>query len=77
MNQALLNELRDLVSLDEATRSELAATGELFEGYHPRMAEVHAGNATALGRIIAEWGWPGKALVGAADSGCLQLAAEN
>ena len=64
MNQRLLEELCHLVSLDETTRSELVASGELFDGYHPRMAAIHAKNATALARIISEWGWPGKSLVG-------------
>ena len=64
MNQALLDELRELVALDEKTRSDLVASGELFDGYHPRMAAVHAENAAALKRIIGEWGWPGRSLVG-------------
>ncbi|MDJ0907253.1 MAG: hypothetical protein QNJ00_06195 [Woeseiaceae bacterium] len=64
MNKHLLEELCELASLDERTRSELVASGELFDGYHPRMAAVHAANAAALERIVNEWGWPGKSLVG-------------
>ena len=64
MNQNLLAELIHLVSLDEATRRELVASGELHGGYHPRMAAVHADNAAELARIVSEFGWPGKSLVG-------------
>lgn len=64
MNRKLLQQLCDLVSLDEATRSDLVASGELYDGYHPRMAAIHTMNATALERIVDEWGWPGKSLVG-------------
>jgi hypothetical protein len=49
---------------DEVVRSELAAAGSLFQGYHPRMAEVHRRNAAALAAIIAGLGWPVPALVG-------------
>jgi hypothetical protein len=52
--------------LDEDTRvrEDLAATGELYDGYAPRMAEVHARHARELEAIIDEYGWPGRALVG-------------
>jgi hypothetical protein len=52
--------------LDEDThvREELVATGELYEGYAPRMAEVHLRNARELEAIVAEHGWPGRSLVG-------------
>jgi len=49
---------------DQRVRAELSATGELFQGYAPRMAEVHARNARALESLIEEHGWPGKSLVG-------------
>jgi hypothetical protein len=49
---------------DEVVRAELAAAGSLFQGYHPRMAEVHRRNAAALAEIIAGLGWPVPALVG-------------
>src|SRR5688572_2145695 len=49
---------------DKRVRAELAATGELFQGYAPRMAEVHLHNAQRLEAIIARHGWPGKSLVG-------------
>jgi len=46
-------------------RSALAADGSLFQGYHPRMREVHERNAAVLARLIAIHGWPGRALAGA------------
>lgn len=49
---------------DRKVRAELAATGELYQGYAPRMAEVHLRNAQQLETIIEQWGWPGKSLVG-------------
>src|SRR5882672_10080394 len=49
---------------DQRIRSELAETGELFNGYAPRMEEVHLRNAGRLKSVIEEYGWPGKSLVG-------------
>ncbi len=53
-----------MVEEDQRVRSELAATGELFQGYAPRMEEVHRRNAQELESIIDQVGWPGKSLVG-------------
>lgn len=49
---------------DLQVRAELVESGELFDGYHERMAAVHKQNAECLDRIIDEFGWPGKSLVG-------------
>ena len=49
---------------DQEVRSELAADGSLFKGYHPRMAAVHDANAARLREIIREHGWPTVTLVG-------------
>jgi len=40
-------------------------SGELGEGYAPRMEAVHRRNALRLRQIIAEHGWPDRELVGA------------
>ena len=64
MDPSLSEELLSLLAEDESVRAELAASGELFKGYHPRMAAVHAANAEALNAIISKHGWPGRALVG-------------
>ena len=60
---------------DLRVREELASTGALFEGYHPRMREVHERNAARLGAIIETHGWPGRSSVGedAAESAWLIL----
>jgi len=68
MDNAFLPSLReDLLAMaaeDQAVRAGLADDGSLFEGYHPRMEEVHRRNADRLKAIIAEHGWPGRRLVG-------------
>jgi hypothetical protein len=65
MDDELRQRLLAMAEEDQRIRSELAATGELFHGYHPRMEEVHRRNAQALTDVIAAHGWPGKSLVGA------------
>ena len=65
LNESLRRELLGMARLDDETRAELAATGELFDaGYEPRMARVHERNARRLRRIIQSVGWPGTDLVG-------------
>jgi hypothetical protein len=49
---------------DQAVRAELAADGALFDGYHPRMEEVHRRNAARLAEVIGRHGWPGRTLAG-------------
>ena len=64
MNAELRTNLIDMAEEDQRIRSELAKTGELFDGYAPRMEEVHVRNASRLKSVIEEYGWPGKSLVG-------------
>jgi len=64
LNEALRADLLDAVEQDNLVRGELASTGELFDGYNARMAEIHTQNAKILDRIIGEFGWPGISLVG-------------
>ena len=64
MNEALKADLLAMVEQDNRVRAELVATGELFDGYNARMAEVHKQNGTQLERIVGEFGWPGVSLVG-------------
>lgn len=49
---------------DLETRARLAATGALFDGYHPEMEALHAANAAVLAQALDEIGWPGPAAVG-------------
>ena len=64
MNQSLRQKLSEMADKDKQTREELARTGELFEGYNPKMEEAHLKNARELERMIDEHGWLGKSLVG-------------
>ena len=57
-------ELLAMAAEDRRVRAELAADGSLFDGYHPRMAEVHRRNAARLTEILDRHGWPGRRLVG-------------
>jgi hypothetical protein len=63
-NPSLREELLAMAGKDQAVRAELAVDGSLFEGYHPRMEEVHRRNAKRLRAILEEIGWPGPRLVG-------------
>ena len=60
---------------DQRVRAELLAEGVLFDGYQPRMAEVHHRNAVRLAAIMSDIGWPGRSVVGhqAADAAWLVL----
>ena len=60
----LRNELLEMIERDQTMREELARTGELFVGYHPKMAEVHRQNAKRLDEIVAQHGWPDEDVVG-------------
>jgi hypothetical protein len=62
---------------DEHVRAELAADGSLFEGYHPRMEEVHRANARELRSIIQEHGWPDEALIGPEGAEAAWLIAQH
>jgi hypothetical protein len=53
-----------MAKTDLQVRSELAADGSLFEGYHPRMRAVHDANAARLSAIFESRGWPGERQVG-------------
>lgn len=62
---------------DEQVRAELAADGSLFEGYHPRMEEVHRANAQQLRSLIQAHGWPDEALVGREGAEAAWLIAQH
>lgn len=52
------------IAEDDETRERLARDGSLFIGYHPEMEAVHRRNAARLREVLAQFGWPGRALVG-------------
>jgi hypothetical protein len=62
--QAIADELTAMADLDGKVADELAASGALYEGYHPRMVAIHESNASRLQTIIARIGWPTERLVG-------------
>jgi hypothetical protein len=63
-NENLRQELLAMRAEDARVREELAATGELFNGYNSTMEAVHLKNARRLEELIEEHGWLGKSLVG-------------
>jgi hypothetical protein len=73
--QALKTELLSMAAEDLRVREELAHDGTLFQGYPPRMREVHERNAARLHAVLEECGWPGRSVVGdeAADAAWLIL----
>lgn len=64
INENLRQELLAMRDEDLRVREELAATGELFDGYHKTMEAVHLKNAARLEELINEHGWLGKSKVG-------------
>lgn len=73
--RALKTELLSMAAEDQRVREELVHDGSLFEGYHPRMREVHERNAARLRAVLEESGWPRRSVVGdeAADAAWLIL----
>jgi hypothetical protein len=73
--KSLATELIAMAAEDQRVRAELLAAGVLFDGYQPRMAEVHHRNAVRLAAIMRELGWPSRSVVGraAADAAWLVL----
>jgi hypothetical protein len=65
MDESLEKALLDMEARDQAVRAELTAAGELNVAYHPRLEEIHRTNTSRLRQIVAVFGWPGTALVGA------------
>lgn len=64
LNEDLKSRLVAMAEHDLRVRAELLASDNLFGSYNERMAAVHKQNAESLDRIIDEFGWPGRSLVG-------------
>ena len=83
MNETLRDELLRLKADDGALRRELVEAGELYgphlpkDWYNPRMAELHRRNTARLRAIVAEHGWPGTALAGAAGAEAAWFIAQH
>lgn len=57
-------EVLHMMREDEAVREALAATGELFHGYHPAMEKVHLKHAQKMKELVDEHGFPTQDKVG-------------
>jgi hypothetical protein len=64
VNDELRRELLAMREEDLRVRAEVIKGSSSFDGYHPRMEEIHKRNAARLKEIIAQHGWPGRSLVG-------------
>jgi hypothetical protein len=71
------NTLLALQQRDLQVRRELEADGSLYEGYHPRMEEVHRDNARQLRELIDQVGWPNERLAGAQGAEAAWLVAQH
>lgn len=77
MNLELKNKLIQMAQRDEEVRSNLIRRGLLFGAYHPEMEQVHNDHADELERIMAEHGWPTRALVGDEASNAAWLIVQH
>ena len=77
MNDEATDELIAMAELDGKVHDELAASGELQQGYAPAMAAVHEKNALRLEEIIARIGWPTERLVGGRAAQAAWLIAQH
>jgi hypothetical protein len=76
-NPALRAELLAMADEDQRVRTDLAADGSLFDGYHPRMELVHRRNAARLAAILDRNGWPDCAQVGPDGAHAAWLVAQH
>ncbi len=56
--------LVDAARCDVETRTRLATSGALFDGYHPQMEAVHDAGAALLARAFDAISWPGRGVIG-------------
>src|SRR5262245_53214620 len=77
MQRSLADELIAMEEHDRRVGDALAASGALFEGYAPLMAEVHRRNAQRLREIITAFGWPTERLVGGRAAEAAWLIAQH
>lgn len=77
MEYRIADELIAMAELDRQVGDELAASGALYEGYHPRIAALHEKNALRLEAIIAQLGWPTELVVGEPAARAAWLVAQH
>ena len=73
----LARELLAMAAEDKRVVKELTLAGTLEDGYDRRMEAIHRANAERLRAIIAEHGWPGRALVGDEGAKAAWLVAQH
>jgi hypothetical protein len=73
----LRKRLLSLQARDLALRDQLQAEGTLFDGYHPRMEEVHRENAQQLRELTEQHGWPNEQLAGQDGAEAAWLIAQH
>lgn len=73
----LRDELLAMQQEDLRVRTELAADGSLYDGYHPRMELVHQRNAARLLAILQRTGWPGRSTAGPDGAHAAWLVAQH
>ena len=66
-----------LARADHKMRQHLIDTGQLSDGYHTEMRNVHLRNADALGRILTDVGYPTPAKVGDEASAAAWLIVQH
>lgn len=78
-NESLSEELVAMAEHDLSLLKTLAPDGSLgSHGYHhPSVEAVHSSNAERLEAIIAQYGWPGKSLVGEEGAWAAWLIAQH
>jgi hypothetical protein len=64
MDDDVRRRLLAMAAEDRRVTAELAATGELFRGYAPRMEALHRRNARDLLALVGAYGWPGRGVAG-------------
>jgi len=77
MDRTFADELIAMAELDRNVADELATSGALYQGYHPRMLAIHENNASRLQAIMAEVGWPTERLVGEPAATAAWLIAQH
>jgi uncharacterized protein (DUF952 family) len=70
-------QLLEMRADDLRVRTELEHTGRLSHGYDPAMEAVHRRNAERLRDILAEHGWPGRAVAGDDGAAAAWLVAQH
>lgn len=77
MNSELRQRLLEMAEEERRLHAELSETGELFQGYAPRMEKLNREQALELEGLIEKHGWPGESLVGADGAHAAWITAQH